>query len=364
MAYFWRLCALLLLLLLSALPAAAQQPPPYVIEAFVTGLDFPVAMAFAPDGRLFVTEKNTGRVRVVSAEGELQADPVIELPTDGYVERGLIGIALDPGFAENGFIWVYHTQPNTVEPPYPINKVVRFREEAGQGYDPVEMLSIPVTTRVGHHMGGNLHFDAQGYLYVAIGDYGDAAFAQDLDALPGKIHRFAVEDDQLVPAPGNPFGEERSLYAYGLRNPFDFYIDPLTGDIFAGENGPTCDDEVNLILAGGNYGWRPDYPCDDADPQSASYVYPLVYYTPPEAITGILVYNGAMFPEWAGDVFFCSWNFGTLRRAELNRQRDAFRRVNVVTLPGRSCHTDLAEGPEGAIYFTEAGGIYRLLREE
>ncbi len=332
----------------------------WTLETVVPGAQFPVAMAFAPDGSLFYTEKETGRVRLVLPDGTLQRQAVITLPTDSYVERGMLGIAVDPNYAENHFVWVYHTQPNTIEPPYPINKIVRFEVIDGIGQNPVDMLSVPVVTRVGHHMGGNLHFGPDGMLYVTIGDYGDATFAQDLKAMPGRIHRFAVENDLLVPAPGNPF-TNNSTYAHGLRNSFDFDFDPFSdGSIFATENGPACDDEINLIFPGGNYGWRPDYPCDDNNPQDGDkYVYPLLHFTPPEAPTGIIIYDGKMFPEWQGDLFFCGWNKGVMRRAELDASRTRIERVEILDL-GQSCSTDVEVAPDGSIYFTSSGGIHRI----
>jgi len=346
---------------------AAQEPEPesdsepdILVERVIVA-DFPVALAFAPDGRLFYTEKEGGRVRVVSPEGVLQPQPVISLPTDSYVERGMLGIAIDPDFETNHFIWVFHTQPNTIEPPLPINKIVRFTEVDGIGQDPVEMLSVPVTTREGFHMGGNLHFGPDGMLYVSIGDIGDEAAAQEIDAITGRIHRFEVVGDMLVPAPGNPF-DDNSTWAYGLRNPFDFDFDPVSGDIIAGENGPTCDDEINLIFPGGNYGWRPDYPCDDNAPQDAArFVYPLVFYTPPEAITGVLVYDGAMFPEWQNDVFFCGWNRGIMRRMTLDEDRALVERITDVPLPNQTCSTDIEVAPDGSIYFTNYNSIYRII---
>lgn len=341
-------------------PLLAQQPD-YVVETVLPNAQFPVALAFTPDGRLFYTEKENGRVRVVGADGVLQSDPVISLPTDFNVELGMLGIAIDPAFEENHYIWVVHIQPNTVEPPYPIYKVVRFREENGVGHDPKDMLSVPLITREQHHVGGNLHFDDNGYLFLSIGDMGNAEFSQDLDVMQGKIHRFQVVDDALVPAAGNPFGPESSVYAYGLRNPFDFDFDPISGEIISGENGPTCDDEVNLIYEGGNYGWRPDYPCDDKAPTEARYSTPLIHFTPPEGLTGVMVYDGEMFPDWQGDVFFCGWNRGILRRMELSEDRSRSVGVEEVRMPSHSCSTDVLVGPEGAIYFTNYDSIYRLV---
>ncbi|MBZ0305935.1 MAG: PQQ-dependent sugar dehydrogenase, partial [Anaerolineae bacterium] len=182
----------------------------------------------------------------------------------------------------------------------------------------------------------------------------------DLKAMPGRIHRFAVDNDLLVPAPGNPF-TSNSTYAYGLRNSFDFDFDPFSnGSIFATENGPACDDEINLIFPGGNYGWRPDYPCDDNNPQDGDkYVYPLLHFTPPEAPTGIIIYDGKMFPEWQGDLFFCGWNKGVMRRAELDDSRTRIERVEILDLR-QSCSTDVEVAPDGSIYFTSSGGIHRI----
>lgn len=345
-------------ILIGGTSVTAQSDPAYRIE-FVTGANFPVAMAFAPDGRLFYTEKETGRVRVVSADGERQREPVIEVPTDAFIERGLLGITLDPNYTENGYIWIYHTQPNTIEPPYPINKVVRFREENGIGTDPIDMLAVPVVTREGHHNGGNLRFDETGYLYVSIGDYGDANFAQEITAMPGRIHRFAVVDDALVPAPDNPF-EENSTLAYGLRNPFDFDFDLNGIDLIASENGPTCDDEINLIIPGGNYGWQPNYDCNAT---SGRFVSPIISYTPTEALTGVLVYDGEMFPEWYGDVFYCGWNRGRMWRGTFDEQRTRFADTHVMDLDGEICSTDVEIHPDGSIYFAAPDAIYRITRE-
>jgi len=362
------LCAALVLVPAWTAPAPSlaqsEADPDFVVNPVLRRANFPVALTFAPDGRMFYTEKETGWVRVVDEDGTLHGEPVIDLPTDSFVERGMIGIALDPGFAENGFIWVYHTQPNTVEPPHPINKIVRFRLAEGVGVDPVQMLSVPITTRVGHHVAGNLRFDADGYLIVSIGDIGDPAFSEDIESLPGGIHRFAVVDDALIPAPNNPFTDNSTL-AYGLRNPFDFDIDPQTGNLLATENGPTCDDEVNLILPGGNYGWGVDYTCYNTDPTlDPGIVPPLARYTPTEALTGILVYDGEMFPAWQGDVFFCGWKNGIMWRAEFNAARDAFDSVLPVPLPNHSCATDVEVAPDGSIVFTSFNAIYRITRED
>jgi glucose/arabinose dehydrogenase len=359
-----------ILLLTLVVPLAAQSSftdkdsgAQYIVEKYVTA-NYPVALAFAPDGRLFYTEKTTGNVRVVSAEGKLQPDPVIHLDSDALQERGLLGIALDPDYNDNGMIWVVHTtEPSAAA--LPANEIVRFHEANGVGSAPQVMLSVPITNGSLMHNGGNLHFDKDGLLYVTFGDYGDPANSQDLTTVPGKIHRFQVTENGLIPAPGNPYPNS-SIYAYGLRNSFDFTFDPVSGRVFATENGLYCDDEVNLILPGFNYGAGPDYECAGTAPLDLPlYMAPLLSYTPTIAPTGIVFYDHPAIPVWKDQLLFCSWINGTLYRAELDDARSAVKTVHTVDLGGAMCRIDIAVGPEGGLYFSEVdqngGAIYRLL---
>ncbi len=355
---------LILILLMWIVPQvrlSAQEMPVYTIEK-VALANFPAAMVFAPDGRLFYTEKVTGNVRVINTDDRTQPDPVITLPTDALVERGLLGIALDPAYVENGLIWVVHTRPGSAR-DWPANEIVRFHEVDGVGSEPEVMLSVPITNGELKHNGGNLHFDADGLLYVSFGDYGDAAHSQDLTTIPGKIHRFEVTDQGLQSAPDNPFADS-SIYAYGLRNTFDFTIDPISGALFGSENGFHCDDEINLLLPGKNYGWGPDYRenCYGTEPLDlADYMPPLLSFTPTVAPTGIDVYNGAAFPDWQGQLFFCQWNTGTMHRALLDETRSTISETFRVDLGDAFCRTDIATSPDGLIYFAEPSGIYRLV---
>jgi aldose sugar dehydrogenase len=338
----------------------------YTIEIY-TYANYPVALAFAPDGRLFYTEKNTGNVRVIDASGQLQPEPVITLPTSGLVERGMLGIALDPDYDDNGYIWIVHIREATAR-DFAAYNIVRFREEDGTGHDPEVMFNFPLTNNPLIHLGGNLYFDDNGLLFFSMGDNEIPANAQDIDTIPGGIHRAAVTEDGLIPAPGNPF-EDSTLYAYGLRNPFDFVIDPYSDGrrLFATDNGDQCDDKVNMILPGFNYGMGPGYVCGGtaAGIDMAFYQPPMLRYTPSEAPTGILVYDHDAVPQWQGDVFFCAWNSGLLRRVELNQRRNQAAAVHELDLGDAQCRIDIAIGPEGGLYFTmvgaEGGIIYRLL---
>jgi len=338
----------------------------YTVEIYMPA-QFPVGMVFAPDGRLFYNEKITGNVRVISAEGEQQIAPVINFPTDALQERGMLGITLDPAYEENGYIWIMHTALGTTR-DFPSNRLIRFREDNGVGDDPQIFFDLPIDNGLLLHNGGNVHFDAEGTLYFSMGDYGEAFHGQDLTTPNAAIHRAIVTDDGLEPAPDNPF-DNSTIYAYGLRNPFDFTFDPISGNIFATENGPNCDDEVNLILGGFNYGWSEDYACSGTAviPGLSLYMPPLLSYTPTVSPTGIVVYDHEAIPEWQGDLFFCNWNFGEMWRVELNETRTGIESLHEIDLGTNQCRVDIVVGPEGGLYFgtvgENGGAIMRLIQQ-
>lgn len=343
----------------------AQTGITHNVETVLDDVNFLTSMAFAPDGRLFYTEKETGRVRVINTAGQLQASPVIELVTDGMGERGLIGIAMDPDYEHNHFIWVHHTVPVFQEGVMVIQRIVRFREEGGQGYDPQVMLEVPVLNDDGVHYGGNLHFDSEGYLYFSLGDHYRAENTTNLEVYPGKIHRFKVEGDRLVVPDDNPWAGS-SAYAIGLRNPFDFVFDPYSDAMFATENGQQCDDEINLIRAGGNYGWRVGYddvaPCEDERiGEIEGVTYPLIHYTPTIAPVGIEVYSGDQMPYFQGMIFFCAWVDGKMRGLTLDETRTQVIYSEEMDLRNTRCETDILTGPDGALYYASSTAIYRMV---
>lgn len=338
-------------------------PASYRVEQ-IANTSWPIAVDWTPDGRLFFTERFTGFLRVINADGSLQADPVWVFPVSTEGERGLLGLAVSPDYESTGYIYVYYTRVAGDGFNVPVNRIARITESGGQGDNPVVLLNIPLTTNNLWHQGGNIHFGPDGMLYLGIGEYYQANLAQDVNAIPGKINRFQVVGDTLVAAPDNPIPGS-AAFAYGLRNPFDFDFDPYVTDylqIFAIDNGPDCDDELNLILPGGNYGWRPGYPCDDGAPQNAGlYIYPLWHITPTEAPTGVAVYTGDQIPQWQGQVFFCAWNTGKMRRAILDPTRSYLLGVREVDLQGQTCNIEVENGPDGALYFSNQNGIFRIV---
>ncbi|MFQ5858079.1 MAG: PQQ-dependent sugar dehydrogenase, partial [Anaerolineae bacterium] len=321
--------------------------------------------AFAPDGRLFFSEI-PGQISVID-DDRAQPRPFANVQEVVGKAGGLYGIAVETDFENNRYVYAFFHELDSWD-----NRVIRFREENGIGVEPIIVLEAPAITsedRGSRHSGGNIHFGPDDKLYVTLGDYGIAPLAQDLDMLPGKILR--LNRDGSAPE-DNPFyttaeASRSMIYAYGLRNSFDFTFDPFSGSMFATENGPECNDELNLIEAGNNYGWPLTEPCE---PHPAGTVAPLRTYTPPIAPTGIVVYAGDLIPEWQGDLFFCDYLTGTLRRAELNEARNAITSVAKIDIPQR-CQIDAEVGPDGALYFTSwnggfgpgsIGSIYRISR--
>jgi glucose/arabinose dehydrogenase/plastocyanin len=338
-------------------------PPGTTITTILPNLtNGPVAMAFDPSGRLFFTEKgqatSIGQVRLY-AGGTLQASPVITFAVSASSERGLLGIALDPNFNANHYIYVYYTAPTSSEPGCADaeNRVVRFVESGGVGFNPTRIFFS--CQDAGNHNGGNIHFGPDGKLYISVGDNANAANAQNVGVKNGKMHR--INPDGTIPSDNPVFtqtGALPSLYVMGVRNTFDFVIDPLTAAapyprIFASENGPSCDDEMNRIEAGYNYGWRASYPCDDPSPSPTYNTIAPLWFLPNgqccDAPTGITVYTGQQIPEWHNELFMAAFNNGNLRHFYLNSARTVVTQTNIVQ--GISAAGDIETGPDGALWF-------------
>ncbi len=341
-------------------PVVEPLPPGATIQTVAEGLGYPIAMAFDSAGRLFYTEQYSAQsyyvahVRLI-VDGMLQASPVITFSVVGGGEAGLLGITLDPNFNTNHYIYVYYTGYINGGPL--TSNVARFEENNGSGSNPIIIFSA----QAGGHFGGNIHFGADGKLYITIGDGGHDANAQDVTVPNGKIHR--INSDGSIPLDNPVFtqtGALPSFYAIGLRNSFDFTFDPSSGHLFASENGPDCDDEMNRIVGGYNYGWRADYPCDDVNSGGPDPTYNTIrplWYLPRsaccEAPTGIEVYKGTSIPQWQNDLFMDSLG-GRLYHFHLDPSRTQVTAQAVVD--GVEASGDIATGPDGAFYYIELGG--------
>ncbi len=223
------------------------------VETLATGLRAPWALDFAPDGRIFFTER-VGRIRIMQ-NGAVVPQPwaTLEVTEQAGSEWGLLGLVLDPDFASNHFVYVYYTAPGGGP-----NRIVRMRDQGGAGVvDKVLLDGIPAAS---NHSGGRLRFGPDGKLYATAGDASNPPNAQDLGSLGGKILR--LEKDGSVPA-DNPF-RGSYVWSFGHRNPEGLAWHP-EGGLYETEHGPSsappfcCHDEINLIQPGGNYGWPAVY---------------------------------------------------------------------------------------------------------
>jgi glucose/arabinose dehydrogenase len=222
------------------------------------------AIAFAPDGRMFYAEQMKGRVMIVGSDGTLQPDPFVQVSVADYLglDWGLTGLALDPDFETNHYVYLFYSEPTgATEPPVAQPKIVRYAESSGAATEPTLITAdFPPTfaEHPGYNANGELHFGPDGFLYASVGDYDAAnqALSQDLSTPIGKLLRMNKADGAA--APGNPFeneeGADARIYALGFREPFPFAFDG-GGNLYGTDNTPVSCEELNLIVAGGNYGW-------------------------------------------------------------------------------------------------------------
>ncbi len=339
-----------------------QPPDGSRAEVVVADMDTPVKVVIAPDGRIFYTEKESGMLRV-AIDGQILPEPVYTATVGISGEQGLIGLALDPDFAINQQIWISHTMPARANNDIKENRIVRLTLDGNVATEAEIAYQVDNSKGDGTHNLNNMLFGPDGMLYVTVGDDAQPHLAPNLSDPRGKILRFKPTIPLTAPE-DNPFYDGDgpnvdSIYAYGLRNSFGITIDPLSEEfrILATENGPECDDEVNLILPGHNYGWKNHYECDDPERYSPEHntIPPMLTWEGTSSPTGIMVYTGTQFPQFYGDVFFCSYVDGLMHHLELNRERTAFE--NHHSINGLFCQTDILNGPNGDIYFLEGGGF-------
>ena len=309
------------------------------VETVASGLDVPWAFAIAPDGRLFVTER-AGRVRIVNAAN---AAPELALTVDdvlaqGADESGLMGLALDPQFASNRWVYVQYTAPSGNRG---VNRIVRYREAGGRLGERAVLLDN-ITSAQGH-AGGRLRFGPDGMLYATTGDGGNSARGQDLGTLAGKILR--INRDGTTPS-SNPFGSP--IYSYGHRNPQGLDWHPATGDLWATEHGATGNDEINAIRPGLNYGWdRIEGTATMPGMES-----PAISFSPAIAPSGASFYRGQPFPLFANNFFVATLRGSRLFRLTIDT---AARRVTAqepLLDGGFGRIRDVILGPDGFLYFS------------
>jgi glucose/arabinose dehydrogenase len=338
---------------------AATLPTGFSETQIASGLSAPTAMAFAPDGRLFVCEQ-TGRLRVIK-NGSLLTAPFVQLTVDSNGERGLLGVTFDPNFATNQFVYVYYTATT----PAVHNRVSRFTAD-GDVAAAGETIILELNNLSGatNHNGGALHFGPDGKLYVAVGENANMANSQTLTNLLGKVLR--LNADGSIPT-DNPFfntatGINRIIWALGLRNPYTFDFQPGSGMMFINDVGAGSAEEVNLGQAGANYGW-PTCEGSCSNPNFANPIFSYGHGT--GATTGCAIVGGAFynpssnqFPStYTGSFFFADLCSGWIRRLD-TMQGNAVSSFAT----GLSQPVDLKVAPDGTLYYLQRGGGGQVFR--
>ncbi|MGQ0534769.1 MAG: PQQ-dependent sugar dehydrogenase [Methanobacteriota archaeon] len=252
------------------------------VDSVAIGLDTPWDLAFSSDGRIFVTER-PGRIRVVDATGTLLADPWATIDVAEVSESGLMGIALHPDFPETPSVYAYYTYGVSGETPL-LNRLVRFTEQGGRGVRPETLLDGVPGAPI--HDGGRIRFGPDGLLYVTAGDAANPANSQNDAVFAGKVLRVTPDGDA---APGNPTPGS-PVFTKGHRNPQGLCFTP-DGRLYSVEHGPDTDDELNLLVAGANYGW----PLSRGEDGGPGFTPALKSWTPTIAPGGCAFYEGHLY---------------------------------------------------------------------
>lgn len=387
----WRAAAAVLVLVLVACGRSvvddedlgpAALPGGFSRVEVARGLQTPTSMAFAPDGRLFLTEK-AGRIRVIK-NGRLLDTPYKTLAVNTAGERGLLGIAFDPNFPASPYVYVYYTSgPGSKNySGTPLNRVSRLRG-TGDVAGSEERILLEITPQdpaKPYHNGGDIQFGPDGKLYVAVGDGTQASLAASTGNLRGKILR--INRDGSIPA-DNPFvgiaGARGEVWAIGLRNPWRIVFHPVTGALIAANVGTYHWEELEHITKGRHYGWpRYEGPCLRSDPHCTPdpstyptrFEYPIYYYAHPALSTahtgdgnasiigGDFVHGGNYPGAYQGKYFVGDWVQGWVDVLTFDAAHTVVgkQRFDTIRRP-----TDFLRGPDGTIYVA-AGTQGRIVR--
>lgn len=358
----------------------------YTLVVIADHLQVPTYLTHADDERLFVIE-NRGRIRIIDPEAGLLETPFLDISnrvaTDD-LEQGLISLAFDPDYADNDFFYIYYigTAGQAILERYRVSDDPNVaRPNSGR-----IMLTIPQPTVM--HKGGQLHFGADGLLYLSVGDGGANVrqeIAQDRLSLLGKMLRldvhsqfpYAIPDDNPFVDLTHPAVRRRELgeiWALGFRNPWRFSFDRATGDLYIADVGPAGGEEVNIIAAGSNgglnFGWpyyKADAPLRSTIPDDVAFTFPAFSYNPREtehgmlcAIIGGYVYRGAALPELDGQYLYGDFCSGTV--FTLQHDDDGAWTSNAL-LDTDLLITSFGEGADGELYLlTLEGTVWRIVK--
>ena len=348
-------------------PPPGEGAPTLEVSVVVDGLAKPWDIGFLPDGSMVFTERSGPISALVGGEVRRLADPP---DVDGLGEGGMLGLAVDPDYASNRHLYTCFL--SNADGPHDV-RVVRWTVDAATTtiVDRVDLLTgLPVnTSQVGRHSGCRPRFGPDGYLWVTAGDAATATNPQDPTSLGGKVLRI---DRDGAPAPGNPGAPFRpEVYTYGHRNPQGLAFRPSDGTPFSVEHGPDCNDEVNILVPGGNYGWNPiatdgsgSYnelvPMTDLDefPDAV----PAVWSSgcPTIATSGAGFVVGEQWAAWDGALIMAALKGEQLRVLQLDEAGAVVGEGAALTDQGRLRQP--VQGPDGDLYVAQDANPGAILR--
>jgi glucose/arabinose dehydrogenase len=338
----------------------AQPAAGTIVEKTVaTGLDHPATFVFDRTGAIYYGERLTGEIRRI--------DPTTGKNTSVFTipdvigtltnEQGLVGLALPPSFPQlSPYLYAYATRKvNGVAEDQIVR--IKMNGDTGTGMH----LVLDVQQAGIRHNGGRMLFGPDGALYVVVGETEQSQLAQDLSVNSGKVLR-------MTPIGGvpkdNPF-KGSLVYSYGHRNSFGLAFDPKTHDLWETENGPECNDEINRIIPGRNYGWGPSENCTGTAPEDTNNsgprpVLPQLWYAQTIGPTGIAFCDGChLGTAREGDIFFGAFNTGDIHEVSLNPSRTTAVRDSTPFNHGNLV-LSIERGPDGSLYFSDGVGIFKL----
>lgn len=344
--------------LIFAVPVIAQtvksEKHEFRVVTLVRGLQNPWSIAFLPDGRALVTERE-GRLRIIGKDWRLDPQPVEGLPEIvASGQGGLLDVVLHPQYEKNGWIYWSYNAPGAGGWG---TAMARGKLKGGRMTEVQVLFSMEPKTRAGHHFGGRIVFDNKGFVYLTLGDRGDMPRAQRMDDHAGSVIR--LHDDGRVPA-DNPFvmqaGAKPEKFTLGNRNMQGAALHPRTGELWTHEHGPQGGDEINVMRAGRNYGWPVisygvNYGIGTKIGEGSSkpgMEQPLLVWTPSIAPSGMAFYTGDAFPNWKGNLFVGALRDEMLVRLELDGEKIVRQERLIKGVIGRI--RDVRVGLDGLIY--------------
>ena len=318
-------------------PAHAVSP----VNGLLTGLNFPVSLRFAPDGRILFIEKNTGNIRIIQKNGTLLLTPFATVnPIFNTSEAGLLGIALDPAFSLNNYVYVYYTYRDGQF--YTHGHIVRYTASGNTGASARDIFDVTSSApNTVYHNGGYIKFGPDGKLYAMVGEFHQGQQAQNQSSMTGKMLR--MNPDGSVPS-DNPTAGSLD-FAFGIRNSFGFDFDSSNNRLIATMAGPSSDDKILIIVKGGNYGW-PTCLAICNDPRFIEATVDFKQIVTPTGIAAVAP-NSYIFGEYTT---------GNLVQLQLNATGSVLSMTQLYNAPGGIIAVEL--GPNNKLYFTTPDTIY------